>query len=55
MATTADKPKSPQEHTYRRYKDGDQEWPSLQARIFTADETDKCPTYVHKTPPCQAS
>ena len=55
MATSADKPKKPEEHTYRRYKDGDQEWPSLQARIFIADETDKCPTYVHKTPPCQAS
>lgn len=41
--------------TFRKYKDGDQEWSSLQARIFTADETDKCPTYVHKTPPCQAS
>jgi NADPH-dependent glutamate synthase beta subunit-like oxidoreductase/Pyruvate/2-oxoacid:ferredoxin oxidoreductase delta subunit len=24
-------------------------------KIFTADATDKCPTYVHKTPPCQAS
>ncbi len=41
--------------TFRKFKDDDQEWPSLQARIFTADETDKCPTYVHKTPPCQAS
>jgi len=41
--------------TFRKYKDGDQEWPSFQSRIFSADETDKCPTYVHKTPPCQAS
>ena len=24
-------------------------------QIFNADATDKCPTYVHKTPPCQAS
>ncbi|MHB1566781.1 MAG: NAD(P)-binding protein [Acidiferrobacter sp.] len=55
MATTADKPKGPETHTYRRYKDGDQQWSSLQAQIFTADESDKCPTYVHKTPPCQAS
>lgn len=55
MATTVDKPKRPEEHTFRRFKDGDQEWPSLQARIFIADATDKCPTYVHKTPPCQAS
>jgi NADPH-dependent glutamate synthase beta subunit-like oxidoreductase len=42
-------------HTFRKYKDGDQEWKSLQERIFAGDETDKCPTYVHKTPPCQAS
>jgi NADPH-dependent glutamate synthase beta subunit-like oxidoreductase len=41
--------------TYRRFKDGDHEWRSLQEKIFVADETDKCPTYVHKTPPCQAS
>ena len=42
-------------HTFRRFKDGDHEWSSAHDRIFTADETDKCPTYVHKTPPCQAS
>ncbi len=41
--------------TFRKFKDGDHEWASLQEQIFTADETDKCPTYVHKTPPCQAS
>src|SRR4030065_307059 len=41
--------------TFRKFKDGDQEWPPYQSRIFTADATDKCPTYVHKTPPCQAS
>lgn len=55
MATTENKPKGPEAHTFRRYKDGDQEWPSLQAQIFKADASDKCPTYVHKTPPCQAS
>ena len=54
MATT-EKPKSAQSHTFRRFKDGDHEWQSLQEKIFVADETDKCPTYVHKTPPCQAS
>lgn len=54
MATPADKVKG-KEHTFRKFKDGDSEWPSLQSRIFTADESDKCPTYVHKTPPCQAS
>ena len=41
--------------TFRRYKDGDHAWRRWQDQIFTADATDKCPTYVHKTPPCQAS
>ncbi|HEX9625749.1 MAG TPA: NAD(P)-binding protein [Acidiferrobacterales bacterium] len=56
MSAPADKAKDGKPgFTFRKYKDGDQEWPSFQSRIFTADETDKCPTYVHKTPPCQAS
>src|SRR3972149_8961341 len=56
MATPADKAKGGKAgFTFRMFKDGDQEWPSIQSRIFTADETDKCPVYVHKTPPCQAS
>ncbi|MCR4345828.1 MAG: NAD(P)-binding protein [Sulfuricaulis sp.] len=56
MATPADKTKEVKAgFTFRKFKDDDQEWPSFQSRIFTADETDKCPTYVHKTPPCQAS
>lgn len=57
MATPSNKPKAEARpgFTQRKYKDGDQEWDSFQARIFTGDETDKCPTYVHKTPPCQAS
>ncbi len=42
-------------HTFRRFKDGDSKWRRWNDQIFTADETDKCPTYVHKTPPCQAS
>jgi len=42
-------------HTFRKFKDGDYKWRRWQDQIFTADETDKCPTYVHKTPPCQAS
>ena len=55
MATPADKTKDTKGHTWRRYKDGEHEWDSMQEVIFTADATDKCPTYVHKTPPCQAS
>ena len=42
-------------HTFRKYKDGEHQWRRWQDQIFTADATDKCPTYVHKTPPCQAS
>jgi NADPH-dependent glutamate synthase beta subunit-like oxidoreductase len=55
MSAPANKPEAKTGHTFRRYKDGDHEWGSMHDKIFTADETDKCPTYVHKTPPCQAS
>jgi len=41
--------------TLRRFKDGEHEWRSAQEQIFSGDESDKCPTYVHKSPPCQAS
>ena len=55
MSAPASKPEAKSAHTVRRFKDGDHEWGSAREQIFTADETDKCPTYVHKTPPCQAS
>lgn len=55
MPSAASKPEAKSGRTVRRYKDGDHEWGSAQEQIFTADETDKCPTYVHKTPPCQAT
>ena len=55
MSSPAAKPEAKRGHTFRRFRDGDQEWKSLQDRIFAGDESDKCPTYVHKTPPCQAS
>ena len=41
--------------TNRRYKDGDTSLPPLREKIFEADHSYKCPTYVHKTPPCQGS
>ncbi len=41
--------------TWRRYEDGDHDWGSWTDKIFVADESYKCPTYVHKTPPCQGS
>ena len=55
MATPIDKMKDSKKLTFRKYKDGEHQWDTFQEQIFTADETDKCPTYVHKTPPCQAS
>ncbi|VAW63535.1 Protein similar to glutamate synthase [NADPH] small chain, clustered with sulfite reductase [hydrothermal vent metagenome] len=41
--------------TYRRYKEGDSEWSSMHDKIFLEDTSYKCPTYVHRTPPCQGS
>jgi glutamate synthase (NADPH/NADH) small chain len=41
--------------TFRRYEDGDAEWESNVDRIFKGDHSHKCPTYVHRTPPCQGS
>jgi glutamate synthase (NADPH) small chain len=55
MATPVDKVKEGKKLTFRKYEDGVHQWDTFQEQIFTADETDKCPTYVHKTPPCQAS
>jgi len=55
MSAPAKKTEAKSGHTFRRYKDGDHEWGSAQEQIFSGDETDKCPVYVHKTPPCQAS
>ncbi len=43
-------------HTYRRFKEGAtaSDW-ELQEKIFNGDHSHKCPTYIHKTPPCQGS
>ncbi len=43
------------EHTFRAFKDGDHQWGNFQEAIFSADHSHKCPTYVHRTPPCQGS
>ncbi|MCP4316749.1 MAG: NAD(P)-binding protein [Hyphomicrobiales bacterium] len=42
--------------TRRRYVEGetDSDW-DLQERIFQQDTSYKCPTYIHRTPPCQGS
>ncbi|NOX07990.1 MAG: NAD(P)-binding protein [Gammaproteobacteria bacterium] len=41
--------------TFRRYKDGDEAPNPWSEEIFQASWSHKCPTYVHKTPPCQGS
>lgn len=40
---------------YRRYEEGKTKWDDFQENIFQASWTHKCPTYVHRTPPCQGS
>ncbi len=41
--------------TFRKYEDGVNRWRSMSENIFNEDTTHKCPTYVHRTPPCQGS
>jgi NADPH-dependent glutamate synthase beta subunit-like oxidoreductase len=41
--------------SWRRFEDGDDVWDNLTEKIFVQDTSHKCPTYVHKTPPCQGS
>ena len=54
MATSKDDMQN-SEFTFRRFEDGDHEWGSMHDKIFNEDTTYKCPTYVHRTPPCQGS
>ena len=53
MATPSDEMKT--KLTWRRYQDGDNVWEDLTQKIFLEDTSHKCPTYIHKTPPCQGS
>ena len=41
--------------TFRRFKDGEHTWKDLHQKIFNADHSHKCPTYIQSTPPCQGS
>ncbi len=53
MANISKKP-----HTFRLFKDGENMWTGwddLTEKIFQADHSYKCPTYVHRAPPCQGS
>lgn len=53
MATSSDEMKT--KPSWRRFEDGDHVWEDLTRQIFNEDTSHKCPTYVHKTPPCQGS
>ncbi|MDA7947085.1 MAG: NAD(P)-binding protein [Hyphomicrobiaceae bacterium] len=45
-----------EELTFRRYEEGETASDiDLEEKIFQADASYKCPTYIHKTPPCQGS
>jgi len=41
--------------TFRRFEDGQNEQEEWSDFIFQAGWSHKCPTYVHRTPPCQGS
>jgi len=41
--------------TFRRFADNDHIWKRWSEDIFNEDTSYKCPTYVHRTPPCQGS
>ena len=45
----------PKKLTFRRFASGaaSQRWDDLTTKIFQADHSYKCPTYVHRAPPCQ--
>lgn len=53
MATSQDD--MTQKLTFRKYEEGDSSWNDWTDMIFDADHSHKCPTYVHRTPPCQGS
>ncbi|MBD3609228.1 MAG: FAD-dependent oxidoreductase, partial [Gammaproteobacteria bacterium] len=54
MATSRDDMQE-QELTFRRFDDGQSEWGTWTDKIFKEDSSYKCPTYIHRTPPCQGS
>ena len=55
MTTPWSKIEKADNHTFRKFKDGDSRWKDWTAQIFSADESHKCPVYVNRTPPCQGS
>ncbi len=55
MGTPWSKSYRDENHTFRKFRDGDHGWKDFKSQIFEADHSHKCPTYVHRTPPCQGS
>jgi glutamate synthase (NADPH/NADH) small chain len=53
MATPSDEMKT--KLTFRKFQEGEYTWKNFAEAIFEGDYSHKCPTYVHKTPPCQGS
>ncbi len=43
------------ELTFRKFKDDDTKRIAWKEQIFQASWSHKCPTYIHRTPPCQGS
>ena len=41
--------------TFRRYRDGDDEHVPWEEDLIQSGASGSCPTYVHRSPPCQAS
>jgi len=44
-----------EKHTFRKFREGEQKWSSWEDKVFDADHSHRCPVYVQRTPPCQAS
>ncbi len=55
MTSPTDGYKGGKAPTYFRYREGKTSWDELQDNIFQAGWSHKCPTYVHRAPPCQGS
>jgi NADPH-dependent glutamate synthase beta subunit-like oxidoreductase len=53
MATPANDVKK--DLTFRKFREDDYKYRNFQEAIFEADHSHQCPTYVHRTPPCQGS
>ncbi|TNG00683.1 MAG: FAD-dependent oxidoreductase [Gammaproteobacteria bacterium] len=55
MATPWSKNYKGENHTFRKFREGDDQWSNWEDQIFNEDHSHRCPTYVHRTPPCQGS